>query len=298
MRRDTARFLRLTVAAGAVVGLGACGSGGRSTASVATPPALTTFSARSLPDPGLLHIHGLGVSGGRLYIATHTGMWVADRGERKATRFGISRQDVMGFSVVRDGQFLGSGHPAPGQRLPPNLGLIRSGNEGGSWQNVSLRGQADFHVLVSQGRQVYGYDGTRERLMVSRDGGRRWVSHGLPPLLSLAIDPDSPDRFVASTDQQLFTSTDAGRSLGPVAVGQTPAGFLAWPRRKALYVVGSDGVMRRSANGGRSFTRAGSVGGTPSAFIATGSELYVALDDASVRVSRDGGRTWTVRTKP
>lgn len=45
-------------------------------------------------------MHGLGVNptDGALFIATHTGMYRAERGERKAERVGERYQDTMGFT--------------------------------------------------------------------------------------------------------------------------------------------------------------------------------------------------------
>ena len=77
----------------------------------------------------LAHIHGLGVHprNGTLYVATHFGLFTAASGETKVQRVGESRQDIMGFSVVNAGRFIGSGHPGPADSdLPPTLGLIES----------------------------------------------------------------------------------------------------------------------------------------------------------------------------
>ncbi len=52
-----------------------------------------------------------------------------------------------------------------------------------------------------------------------------------------------------------------------------------------------------SSDGGRSFRAAGDVPGEPVAFMAAGSELYVALTDNRVMRSADGGATWSVRTQ-
>jgi hypothetical protein len=62
-------------------------------------------------DPGVVHVHGLGINprDGRLYAATHTGLFVIADGT--ATRVSDRLQDTMGFTVVGSDQFLGSGHP-------------------------------------------------------------------------------------------------------------------------------------------------------------------------------------------
>ena len=80
----------------------------------------------SSDDPGPIHVHGLGVNpaDGALFVATHTGLFRAARGEMRAQRVGGRYQDTMGFAVVGPDRFLGSGHPDGHEQLPPFLGLI------------------------------------------------------------------------------------------------------------------------------------------------------------------------------
>jgi hypothetical protein len=163
----------------------------------------------------------------------------------------------MGFSVVAPDRFIGSGHPAPTQDLPPHLGLIESRDGGRSWASVSLLGEADFHVLRSSGRRVYGFDGTQGRLMVSSSGGRDWQQRTPPAaMFDLAIAPGDRDRIVVSTERGLFASRDAGRRWRPLS--STLAGLLAWPE-DGLHLVGGMGrcsaagtVGARSSASGRS----------------------------------------------
>lgn len=272
----------------AALAVGACGD----------DPA-TEDPSSGAPDPGLQHIHGLGVDprDGALYIATHHGLFVARDGERRVRRFGESRQDIMGFSVVGPGRFIGSGHPAPDQDLPPNLGLIRSVDGGRSWQSVSLEGDADFHVLESSGRQVYGFDGTQGRLMVSDDGGGSWDQRSPPAaMFGLAIDPRDPARLIAGTERGLFGSADGGGTWRPLRDDVT--GLLAWPATERLYLVEGSGRVRVSAGDGRRWRTVGSIGGQLAALTAHGDDLYAALGDGSVKQSTDGGRTWKLRARP
>ena len=244
------------------------------------------------------HIHGLGVRQGDLYIATHTGLWIAPKGVTKARRFGNSQQDIMGFSIESANRFLGSGHPAPSEQgRPPNLGLIESRDGGRSWRDISLLGRADFHVLESSGSRIYGFDGTRNRLMVSSDRGRSWRQRRPPAAMyTLAIDPGNPERFIAGTEGGVFTSSTAGRTWRKV--DPNLAGLLAWPASPRLYLVDGSGQVRVSADRGRTGQPRGSIGGRPAAFTATGDELYAALEDATVKRSTDGGRSWTLRATP
>jgi hypothetical protein len=147
-------------------------------------------------DPGPVHVHGLGVNpaDNALFIATHTGLFRVEQGDRRAERVGERYQDTMGFTIIGPNRFLGSGHPdikeARAKNLPSLLGLIESTDSGESWQPISLSGEADFHVLRFAGERVYGYDASNDPLLVSGDRGRSWQELEKPgPLVDLAVDP-------------------------------------------------------------------------------------------------------------
>jgi hypothetical protein len=251
-----------------------------------------------ISDPGVSHIHGLGVNPAddSLVIATHTGMFRVAPGERAPERIGDRRQDTMGFTVTGPDRFLGSGHPDARDGLPPLLGLIRSDDAGRSWDPVSLLGDADFHVLRSAGPRIYGVNATDGQLYVSDDGGRRWATRAPPgDVVDLAPRPGRPGELVASVVDGLHVSRDAGarwRPLDPERIG-----LLAWPSDDALFLVDAEGAVHRSADGGRSWREAGAAGGRPAAFVAHGDDLYVALHTNEVRMSQDGGRTWRTRAR-
>jgi hypothetical protein len=246
------------------------------------------------------HIHGLGVdpTNGTLYVATHTGLFQAAGGEQQMQRIGDSAQDIMGFSVLGPDRFIGSGHPDPNDTSsPPNLGLIESRDRGKTWKNISLLGEADFHVLRSSGERVYGFNGIEGRLLVSSDAGRQWARRTPPAAMyDLAIDPREPDRVVASTERGIFSSANAGKAWRPLR--DDTAGLLAWPAPDRLYVIDGQGEVQHSEDGGRRWQPTGSIGGQPVAFIAHDSELYVALADSTVKRSTDGGASWTIRAAP
>ncbi len=282
------RALLATVGMLAALVLAACGG-------VDTAPA---GGQEALVQEGtpLEHIHGLGIdpADGRLFIATHNGLFTAADGETKPTQVGDVTQDIMGFSVVGPNRFVGSGHPALDQDAPPHLGLIESRDGGKTWKNVSLLGEADFHVLEASRTKVYGFDGTQGRFMVSADGGRTWQQRTPPAgVFGLAIDPADNSRSIVATEEGLFVSKDEGRRWRPV--NDSLAGLLAWPRRDALYLVAGDGQVLLSRDAGATWQTQGTIGGQPAAFIAHEDELYAALADGTVKRSVDGGATWTVR---
>jgi len=264
-----------------------------------------TFSGVPAADPGPVHVHGLGVNpaDNALFIATHTGLYRVDEGERKAERVGDLYQDTMGFTIVGPNRFLGSGHPdvqeAQESNLPPHLGLIESTDEGRSWKSISLLGEADFHVLRFAGERVYGYDASNDRLLVSADRGRSWNELQKPgPLVDLAVDPADERRIVVASagglEEGLFESRDGGENWMRVSEA---VGLLAWPDR--LYLIAGGGQVFASADGGRRLEGQGEIGGQPAALVAEGPrELYAALHDGTIKRSTDGGTTWTVRSTP
>jgi photosystem II stability/assembly factor-like uncharacterized protein len=287
-------FILLALSISLCLFLVACGDGEENGSAAKSTPEVS--------DAGPIHVHGLGVNpaDGALFVATHTGLFRAPPGKMRARRVADRFQDTMGFTVTGPDRFLGSGHPDGREGLPPFLGLIRSTDAGRTWQPVSLLGERDFHVLEAAGPRVYGYgsdfESRQASLLVSDDGGRRWEERMPPePLLSLAIDPRDPERVVASGEDGLHASTDAGRGWRPL--GSTP-GMLAWPEADELFLVRFDGSVARSSDAGRSWYSVGAVDGQPAAFESADGELYVPLHDGTVLRSRDGGRSWQVRSRP
>lgn len=280
------RTLALVLAA---IALGACGG---------EEPRVFEGAPETAQDPGPIHVHGLGLDEETrtLFIATHTGLWRLPEGAASATRVGDRRQDTMGFTVGAPGVFLGSGHPDLREDLPPLLGLIRSTDDGRSWEPVSLLGEADFHVLRAAGSRIYGFDATGGRLHVSDDGGRTWTQREVPePLLDLTVDPADADHVVASGGAALYESPDAGETWRLL---EGAAGLLAWPETQRLYRIAADGRVSIAAGAGREFRPVGDVGGLPAAFLAADGELYAAVHEGGIEQSSDGGRSWRIRYRP
>ncbi len=294
MRHLGLAVLCLLATAAMITACGGDGGGGSGASNPAAP---------KVGDPGPIHVHGLGINpkDGALFIATHTGLFRAAKGERKAKRIADRFQDTMGFTVVGADRFLGSGHPDGRERLPAFLGLIESRDAGRTWEPVSLLGKRDFHVLEASGERIYGFgfdfETRRAGLLVSDDGGRSWQERSPPEdLISLAIDPADPDRVIASGGNRLYRSSDAGRHWHPI---RGRPGLLSWPRAGRVFIVAGDGAVSRSGDAGRSWREIGEAGGEPAAFEAEGADdLYVAFHDGTIKRSTDGGASWAVRSTP
>jgi hypothetical protein len=284
-RRLAATLLLLVAAVGA-----GCGPNGP-----------TPASQPVAEDPGVVHVHGLGVNprDGALVAATHTGLFVI--GDGTATRVTDRLQDTMGFTVVGPDHFLGSGHPDvrdtqlydPDRR--PLLGLIESRDAGRSWQPLSLLGEADFHALQVAHGLVYGYDATGQRLMVSADR-RRWQVRSTVELVGFAVSPTDPELVIGTTGRQLLRSTNGGRTWqllqGPALL------VLDWADEAGLWGISPDGQVWHSRDAARSWHRPGRVGGQPEALLADQGRLYAAVMGLGIVSSTDGGRRWQVRYQP
>lgn len=239
------------------------------------------------------HVHGLGLtpSGDGVLIAAHNGLFRAPVGGGAAVQVSAEQQDFMGFTVASPERLVASGHPAPGQDLPPALGLIESRDGGRTWQSVSLLGEVDFHVLRAAGERVYGFDGASGRLLASADGGRTWQERPVPaPIFDLAIAPGDPQRLIAATEAGLVASRDGGRSWN---LAGDAVGLLAWPSSAQLLVVDEQGQILSGAPGGR-LSRRGALPELPVTFMAAQNGVYAALADGSVLRSADGGASWDI----
>lgn len=259
----------------------------------------TNDEESSTPGETPIHVHGLGVNpaDGAVFIATHEGVFRSAQGSERAERVGDELQDTMGFTVVGPDRFLASGHPPPGDAGPPHLGLIESTDGGQSWREVSLAGEADFHVLRSAADRIYAYNGLTGALMLSADGGRTWAERRPPaPMIDLAVDPSDPERIVASTERGLALSQDDGRSWRPLA-GEV--GLLAWPDEGALYLVDARGGVHVSREGDGRWSQVGNIDAQPAAFTAvTRRRLLAALGDGTILESVDAGASWDSRSTP
>lgn len=230
-------------------------------------------------------------------VATHSGLFRLAPGRRRVERVGDLRQDTMGSTVVGPDRFLGSGHPDARTGDPAQLGLIASDDGGRSWDARSLSGEADLHVLASNAGVLYAVDALSGRLLASGNQGRSWTRREAPgAVVSLVVDPADETALVASTDDGLFTSADAGATWRRRP--RVKPSLLTWPRGGVVFAVSGDGTLEASSDRGRSWRRRGALQAQPAAVTADGEVLHVADAEGRIFRSQDGGRTWTVRTQP
>jgi len=246
-------------------------------------------------DPEVVHVHGFGINpkDGALFAATHTGLFRIVDG--KAERVGDRYQDTMGFTVIGSDHFFGSGHPDvrdyTAGKLPGLLGLVESKDAGLTWKPQSLLGKVDFHALSFSHGQIYGFDSTGGRFMVSRDG-KDWDTKSPINLLSFAVSPSQPQFVLGTTPTGLQATKNGGSSWGPV--NGPRLALLSWPESALLFGVDASGGVYRSADGGSTWTQQSNLPGPPEAFLATNSRLFAAIQEGGIYVSGDLGLTWSL----
>lgn len=242
----------------------------------------------------LVHVHGLQeVPGGNgLYVATHTGLFRVDGKEIEAV--GTATHDLMGFTVAGPDDLLASGHPdlrddeLVVEDKPPLLGLVHSA-DGERWQPLSLLGEVDFHSLVAAHGQVYGLDSQTSALMVSADR-KTWETRSEElPFVDFAVSPEDAELLVANTQTGIARSDDGGRSWTDLSNERVL--FLSWTS-DGLFGVSPEGNVLRSDGGGDSWESLGRVDGSPEALLVSGDSVYVAVTDAGIMRSTDGGESF------
>lgn len=241
-------------------------------------------------DPGMGHVHGLGVdrASGDVLVATHTGLFRVRNGA-EPQRVADRRQDTMGFTIDGD-RLLGSGHPDAREGLPSHLGLVESSDAGETWTAMSLQGDADFHALTASGEEVVGWDSLSGALLVSGDGGRSWAAGAeLDVVADLEHLPGGAG-LLATTADGLLVSRDSGRTFE--AFAPAPPTTLVHVEGAGPTVTGVDveGVVWDLA--GDAWVSQGSIGAPPTAFSASADGTLLAATAEEV-LRLDGG-TWTV----
>lgn len=254
------------------------------------------------------HFHGIAVDprdANRLYLATHHGMFVVGP-DGTAKRVSERDDDFMGFTPhPADPDVLyASGHPSRGG----NLGFIVSRDGGKTWSKLAdgVGGPVDFHQMAiskADPRIVYGVYG---ELQKSTDGGRSWSRVGPAPegIIGLAASSMNVDRLYAATQHGLMISTDGGHRWRPAHEARQAATMVHVTLDGAVYAfIAGIGFVRAEepdlnwmslGNGFRSeYVQHLAVGGGSAQPILCAITVNPETRAQTLRVSRDGGRSWS-----
>ncbi|MBF8189092.1 exo-alpha-sialidase [Nonomuraea sp. K274] len=253
-------------------------------------------------DLGIGHVHGLGIdpADGALYVAGHYGLFKITS-PATATRGSDRDQDHMGFTITGPKTFLASGHPSAedvSPERPPHLGLIKSTDAGLTWKTLSEDGSADFHSIQPAGDNLYAYDSQTSKVWRSIDGGATWTQGTEEKVIDLGADTGQPSRLYATTPDGLKVSEDGGLKYNDV----TKAPLLSHidvVTGDVLVGAGADGQIHISQDAGKTWSAVGKLPGQAAAFTAVDRRrLLAAMEDGTVLVSKDGGKSFTTAFSP
>jgi len=169
------------------------------------------------------HMHGLGYPNGKetVMIATHEGLYEYDNNWKVATS---EKHDYMGFSPVKEG-FYSSGHPEPNSDFKNPFGIIKSVDEGASFEQLDFYGEADFHYMSAgyETNTIYLInEGPMDKLdfglNYSEDEGDSWTHSKMEGFNSqyisnVAAHPSISSKLVIGSQDGLFLSQDFGNSF-------------------------------------------------------------------------------------
>ncbi|WP_125776166.1 F510_1955 family glycosylhydrolase [Antribacter gilvus] len=263
------------------------------------------------PVDGFSHIHALASDpeGEAVLAATHAGVWRLPKpgvrtDDRGPSLVGAGLQDTMGMTASPDGGLYASGHPAPGDQpdLPaPNLGLLRSDDGAETWQSVSLLGQVDFHTLdaapLGEGVRIVGLDSGTSTVLVSDDQGATWSAGATLGAIDLLMNRQEPDIILATTQDGLHVSDDAGSTFAPV-IGAPSLLFVDPGPGGTLVGIDASGLVWTGSEVFDSWKRHGMAPGKPQAMAyladdADGSAGWLLVaGEAGVSATSDLGATW------
>jgi photosystem II stability/assembly factor-like uncharacterized protein len=161
---------------------------------------------------------------------------------------GLPHLDIHGFAVdPRDETTLWAA--LAGQ------GLYRSNDGGASFELVTreVGGGVMALAVTADGRILAG--DMQQGLFVSRDHGKTWKVTLPAALMGLAVNPNEPERVVA-TGPGILLSRDGGRNWNEVLPLSEGAGPVAWAPSdpKTGYVVGFDKTLYKTTDGGETWT--------------------------------------------
>ncbi|PAE36664.1 F510_1955 family glycosylhydrolase [Bacillus sp. 7884-1] len=201
-------------------------------------------------DVKIEHIHGLGYAGNNneLYLATHDGLVRYSDNEWYAIT--KNKHDYMGFQAVDTG-FYSSGHPEPGSDLKNPLGLVKSTDEGKSFEKLAFYGETDFHYMAAgfNSHTIYAINETPNSqletgLYYSKDEGKTWKQSKMQgfsasSIGNIATHPTESNLIGISTDKGLYLSDNNGDQFKVVAQ-EVPVTTLEFQEDTMLYFAMND----------------------------------------------------------
>lgn len=310
--RVPVRACVVAIACAGALGVAGCGSDRLSGSQGGDAPRETREKSDRLVDfgqqPPYVNSLGVDLATDDLLLTTNRGFFRIARDGGKVSeitstiRAGARTAPVGTFlaflSVDGGKRLIGSGHP-DSAALPNFLGFIESVDGGKSWRSLSRLGEADLHKLVERHGKLYAFDAVLGAMLISDDGGKTFTERFTPRglVIDFVVDPQDADTIVAATEEQLYRSSDAGKTWRAQldAVGVR----LEWPQRGGVVRADKTGAVLRSTDRGATWKQIGQVEGEPYKLVSEADgKLLMALSDGAILESADGGETWSDVFRP
>lgn len=271
-RRTRALFLLALIGA-AVLALAGC---------TGTPPLM----GEGHPELPLTHVHGIvqdPASDGFL-LGTHEGIFTVTRNGELGARLANADFDAMGLTTIDD-TLVVSGHPGrstPPELGSPHLGIIRSADNGQTWQPTAYTGEKDFHALAAGADgTLYGVATDANEVLASTDRGVTWQPTGAP-VYAMSLAVDAAGRVIASTPQGLLVSSNRGTTFSAWPDAPRLAGLSASPDHSRVVGVGAKGKVWTTTSGAQNWIEVGAIHGIAQAVTITNSGDILVVDDSGL----------------
>ncbi len=234
-----------------------------------------------------------------LWIATHYGLLRANpNGE--ATLVQELKAGLMSLAVhpENDKIMLTSGHATGGK----GLGVMKSTDGGESWAKISVEAgdPAAFYFMdISRADPNVVYGVSKNKLQISRDGGRSWKAEGKLPedVFGLAASSLKSDSLYAATKGGLLVSRDGGAKWSPAYSVQLPTTMVQAASGGRLYAfVFETGLITAKEPDLDWKTLSKDFMGRYLLNLAVdpndAKRLYATMETGAIMTSGDGGKTW------
>lgn len=234
------------------------------------------------------HIHHVKAVENKVFILTHEGLFeLVGKNEMKLV--GKDNFDVMGFTALGK-EYVASGHPAQGSKMPNPIGLVKSTDGGLSWKAISLVGKVDFHFLEGSGSELYGADSQSGNLMYSNDSGKTWSTLGANSFTDIAVSPDVPGMAVAIKESELFLTKNAFKSSVKIK-NNLKITQVEW-RDSGLYAL-SGRSLYKSMNKGKTWVKLSKFKGMPG-ILSASDKLILVTVGSKIYTSSTSGRKFKI----
>ena len=235
------------------------------------------------------HVHQIDLYGDSVLLGTHEGLMKLGK-SKSFIQVGKASFDVMGLATTEK-VIYASGHPLPGDPRPSLLGLLASKDGGFTWGQVSLKGSADFHLLVASPHAIAGGDSASGNLFFSTDNGINWVNRGKNIFEDIALSPTSSKVAFGISEEKLLKSNNSLKTWKREKVSGKLSNVV-WANESIYLSSGSELLISRDA--GKTWKRLYRFSGTIGALMAN-SKLVAATVGNDIYQSRDGGASFELR---